>query len=358
MKALLPLLALAVFIPLAEAGVREVSTPAELKDALRAPVQGMTIRIGPGEYPGGWNVSGVSGLTLEARDSKARPIFRGGGTAWHFSRCENLTLRGLVFVRQSQNGVNIDDGGQRGKPVRGLTIEDVEVREVGPRGNCDGIKLSGVEDFAIRRCVLEGWGGQGIDMVGCHRGLVSESAFLGKDGFSATAGVQIKGGSSEVAVERCQFRKAGERPLNLGGSTGKEFFRPPDANCEARSLSVRDCLIEGSACAAAFVGLDGGEFSGNTIIFPEKWVFRILQETPADGFAPCRNVRVHDNRIIFRRSAVRSEVNIGPETAAETFTFTKNQWFAEDQPAASRPQLPVSEKDGIYGIDFRSPGRL
>ena len=125
---------------------------------------------------------------------------------------------------------------------------------------------------------------------------------------------------------------------------------------EARALTVRECVFEGSLCAAAFVGLNGGEFSGNTILYPEKWIFRILQETRAEGFLPCRNVVVRENRIVFRRSQIATEVNIGDGTAPETFEFIGNRWFAEDRPAESKPRLPVAESGGKYSVDPRAGG--
>lgn len=353
MKILPPLFALLLPWTQTAAAVVDVRTPDELRTALRGAAPGATIRIAPGEYSGGWSASGIPRLTVEAMDAKDRPVFRGGATGWHFSRCENLTLRGLVIIGQTRNGLNIDDGGQREKPVRGVTIENVEVREIGPKGNHDGIKLSGLEDLTVRNCVVEGWGGQGIDMVGCHRGLVTGCEFRGKEGFTASAGVQAKGGSSEITVEKCRFVNAGERPVNMGGSTGKDFLRPPGANYEARAITVRDCVFEGSLCAAAFVGLDGGEFSGNTILYPAKWIFRILQETKDENFIPSRKVVLRNNRIIFRRAQVAIEVNIGSGTAPETFEFSGNRWFAEDQPAASKPRLPVVETRAEYGVDPR-----
>lgn len=326
---------------------------AEMRQALKNVRPNTTLRFGPGEYPGGLAVRGIEGLIVEALDEKAKPVFRGGRTGWQFSQCADLTVRNLVITGQSMNGLNIDDGGQRESPVRGVKIEGVEVRDIGPKGNFDGIKLSGLDEFVIRNCRFEGWAGQGIDMVGCHRGQVSDCEFRGKESFSASAGIQMKGGCSELMVEKCRFVHAGERPLNIGGSTGTPYFRPPGAKFEARAITVRDCVMEGSLCAAAFVGLDGGEFSGNTVLYPEKWIFRILQETRAEGFAPCRNVVVRGNRIVFRRAQVTVDINIGLGTAPETFTFANNRWFAEDRPEASKPKLPIPETNGEYGIDPR-----
>ncbi|GAG18251.1 unnamed protein product, partial [marine sediment metagenome] len=44
-------------------------------------------------------------------------------------------------------------------------------------------------------------------------------------------------------------------------------------------------------------------------------------------------------------------VNIGPDTASETFTFANNLWYAYDSPSQSEPTLPVTESNGIYGLD-------
>jgi polygalacturonase len=190
-------------------------------------------------------------------------------------------------------------------------------------------------------------------MVGCHDSLVSGCRFVGKPNFTATAGVQTKGGCSDITIEKCHFIQAGERPMNIGGSTDLRLFRPAGAKYEARRIVVRDNTIEGSSCAAAFVGVDGAEFIGNTILYPEKWIFRVLQETTAEGFYPCRNVLVKDNRIVFRRAQVQIEINIGSGTDPKSFMFEGNQWFAEDHPEFSKPRLPNVEKEGNYGLDPR-----
>jgi len=324
-----------------------------LRKSLRSLKSGETLKVAAGNYPGGHYVDSVENLTVEALDPKNPPHFKGGVNAWHFSRCKNLTLRHLRISGQTDNGLNLDDGGLFDKPVTGISLESIEITDVGPTGNHDGIKCSGLDQLTIRDCSISGWGGQGIDMVGCHHALVSGCRLVGKPGFSATVGAQTKGGCSDITVEKCRFINAGERPLNIGGSTDLNLFRPSGAKYEAKRIFVRDNIIEGSSCAAAFVGVDGAEFIDNSILYPEKWIFRILQETKADGFAPCRNVLVKGNKIIFRRAQVQNEINIGEHTEAESFQFEQNRWFAEDRPEASRPKLPSAEKDGIHGIDPR-----
>jgi hypothetical protein len=324
-----------------------------LHDALRALKPGDVIKIAPGDYTGGHHVSGIEKLTLEALDPKNPPHFQGGETAFQFSRCNDLTLRNLRLSGQSINGINLDDGGRLDQPVTGITLEGLDIRDIGPKGNHDAIKCSGLDQLTIRDCTIHGWGGQGIDFVGCHHSIITSCRFEGKEGFTASAAIQLKGGTSDVVVENCRFKNAGERPINLGGSTGLPFFRPQGAKHEAARLTVRDNIIEGSSCAAAFVGVDGAEFSSNTILFPTRWIFRILQETREPGFVPCRNVLIKDNKIVFRRSEVRTDINIGEGTLPETFRFETNQWFAEDSPERSKPRLPVVEVNGGHGKEPR-----
>ncbi len=348
-----PLIASVLFVPSVLAGEVLIHSPDELAAALRTLKPGTTLKIAPGDYLGGHSVSGIEKLTIEALDAKNPPHFKGGANAWHFSRCKDLTLRNLRLSGQTGNGLNLDDGGDLANPTTGITLEHVEIRDIGPKGNHDGIKCSGLDKLTIRDCSITGWGGQGIDFVGCHHSLITGCRFTGKEGFTASAAIQLKGGTSDVIVEKCHFTNAGERPINLGGSTGLPYFRPQGAKFEAARLIVQDNVIEGSPCAAAFVGVDGAEFSGNSIRFPTKWIFRILQETREPGFVPCRNVRIKDNQITFRRSEVQTEINIGDGTSPETFRFENNIWLAEDRPDRSKPKLPVEEKNGGYGVKPR-----
>ncbi len=210
---------------------------ASLGSALRAVKPGTILRISPGEYPGDHFVAGVERLTIEALDAKQPPVFKGGKAGFHFSRCSGLTLKHLRISGQSENGLNIDDGGDFAHPVSNVVLDHIEVYDVGPKGNRDAVKCSGLDKLTIRDCTISGWGGQGIDFVGCHQSLVTGCRLVGKDGFSASAGIQLKGGSSDITVEKCHFTNAGERPINLGGSTGMAYFRPQGAKHEAARLS-------------------------------------------------------------------------------------------------------------------------
>jgi hypothetical protein len=87
----------------------------------------------------------------------------------------------------------------------------------------------------------------------------------------------------------------------------------------------------------------------NTFFEPRKWVLRILQETRAPEFVPCRGGVFSDNLVVTR--GLDASVNVGPGTAPETFVFARNWWFRADAPERSVPQLPAAERDAAGGRD-------
>jgi hypothetical protein len=344
--------------PAPPAQVVYVSTTTEFRAAVAAATPGTHVLLRPGVYDGGSFFAEVRGedgrpVVIGAADSANKPVVRGGSEALHFSDVSYLELRDLVIEGSSANGINIDDGGTYDTPSHHVTLRNLVVRNVGSTGNQDGIKLSGVRDFRVENCDVRTWGagGSGIDMVGCHDGLIVGSFFSHGD-LTGSNGVQIKGGSTGIAVRDSRFEHAGMRAVQAGGSTGLEFFRPqPPAGYEAADVTVEGNVIVGSQAAVAFVGVDGALVRFNTIYRPTRWAFRILQETTEPGFVPCRNGVVTDNIIAFRSDELATAVNVGALTAPETFRFERNWWYCIDQPALSVPTLPVVEVGGVYGID-------
>lgn len=343
----------------AEQSVR-VGDRAALIAAVAAARPGTTILIEPGTYRGGLafrDLHGSAGapIVLAAADPRHPPLFEGGTTGLQLVDPMFVELRDLSFRGSTANGLNIDDGGSFETLARGITLRRITVRDVGPNGNRDGIKLSGLTDFLVEDCVVERWGasGSGIDMVGCRDGLIVGSVLRHEDG-RGSSGIQMKGGSRDIVVRRCRFENSGRRSVNIGGSTGLAYFRPRPEGFEARDITVEDCTFIGSNAPIAFVGVDGAIVRHNTIYRPGRWVLRILQETRDTAFVPSRNGRFTDNVIAYRTDELNSAVNVGEGTDPKSFVFSDNVWFAIDQPTASvqvKRALPTPEVSGRYGID-------
>jgi len=348
--------------------VVNVASVADLQRAAAAAKPGTRIRIAAGTYAGGVHLVGLSGtpgrpVVLEAADPAEPPVFEGGGSGLQLSDPVYVEVVGLTFRGQRGNGVNIDDGATPATPAHHVTLRRLTVQDIGPDGNCDGIKLSGLNDLRVEGCVVERWGrgGSAVDLVGCHRGTIEDCTLRHSPDAAGASGVQLKGGTAEVHVRRNRFEHAGGRAVNAGGSTGLAYFRPPldawkGSKHEARALTIEGNTFVGSQAPVAFVGVDGAVFRFNTVYLPGRWALRILQETRAEGFVPCRNVEVSDNLIVFHADRwAEGGVNTGSGTEPASFRFARNVWYAADAPARTRAsvRLPTAEADGVYGEDPR-----
>lgn len=360
---------LVCLISLTAMGARGETVAVDSKEALiqaaHAAMPGDVIQIEEGSYPGGVYLSGIHGtkekpIVIETA-GKGSAIFtgsKGGKSGLHLSACSHVTLRRMTVTGFPINGINADDGGDSDRPSVGLQFEFLTITRIGPQGNHDALKLSGLTDFSVRHCVFHGWGGSAIDMVGCHDGRISNCGFTGEANYSQANGIQMKGGSSRIVVEDSVFDRAGQRSINLGGGTGLPYFRPADAAWEARDIEVRSNLFIGSLAPIAWVGIDGGHVHHNTIYLPEKWVARILQENTNPRFGRCRNGRFENNLIVFDRR-VQTFVNVGGHTEPNTFNFRNNAWFDQDNPNRGPSDLPVEESGSVIGLDpeFPDPAR-
>ena len=173
------LVALALLQWPAKAEEVRVGTREELAEALRNAKAGSTILIASGTYRGGLARTNLHGtkeqpIVIAGADPARPPVIEGGGSGLHLSSPEHVELRDLVFAKASGNGLNIDDSGSTSTPAHDLVLMNIAVRDAGPTGNRDGIKLSGITNFRIEECRIERWGSSGsaIDMVGCRKGVV------------------------------------------------------------------------------------------------------------------------------------------------------------------------------------------
>ena len=372
MFALIAVIGILVFTPSSGVAADEpqlvtVRTGDELRKAVAAAVPGTRIEVAAGTYENGFHFTELHGapgkpVVIAAKDPANPPVFRGSGAGIQLTDPQYVELEGLTFSGQTGNGVNVDDGGTPATPARHVVLRKLVVRDIGPTGNHDGIKLSGLEDFRVEGCIVERWGsgGSAVDMVGCRRGTIERCELRHSEGAVGASGVQAKGGTRDVVIRRNRFHNAGARGVNVGGSTGLEYFRPPLPEWKGPKFEAKDIRVEGNTfigcdTPVAFVGSDGGVFRFNTVYLPGRWTMRVLQETRAEGFVASRGGEFTDNIVVFRSDRwSEGGVNSGANTEPKSFTFARNFWFCADAPARTRDlvRLPAPEKGGgVYGED-------
>ncbi|MBC8145997.1 MAG: right-handed parallel beta-helix repeat-containing protein, partial [bacterium] len=353
---LVTLLLLILIAPILSARTIEVSpggTYPSLRPAALAAQPGDSIVIRAGVYAGGEHIVNLQGnadrwIVIAAALNETVTI-RGGGNAWQFSDPAYLRIQGIDFEGQTGNGVNIDDGGTIESPAHHIFIVGCHWRAMNASGNNDQLKMSGVDSFTVANNIFEdgSTGGSMIDMVGCHNGLFSGNIFE-RAGSNC---IQAKGGTRYIRIERNRFVEGGGRAINIGGSTGLEFFRPLGANYEAQNIAVFSNIFIGADAPIAFVGAINSIVANNTIWMPERWAIRILQETTEPNFVQCGDNAFINNIVVLDNRADNPTLNVGSNTRPETFSFRNNLWYNVENASWSGPNLPTPESNGIIGRD-------
>ncbi len=276
-------------------------------------------------------------------------LISGGTTAIHFVNITYVKLRYLSFEGQTGNGINIDDGGDYSTPSEYVEISNCDWLGMAADGNNDELKLSGLDNFVIQNCKFRNGaaGGSIIDMVGCHNGIIELNEF-GEGGSNC---IQAKGGTADITIRRNFFLDGGQRSINIGGSTGLQFFRPLGESFESARILVYSNVFVGSMAPVAFVGTLNSRVINNSFYEPEKWVFRILQENTEPGIQTCADNEFSNNICFVTDASSVYAVNIGPNTAPETFIFNNNLWFNVDNPNWNGPNLPATESNGLLNLD-------
>ena len=322
-----------------------------LSEATLVAVPGDTIMMHSGNYAGGLYINNLQGASSAWICIFTAPgetvIYSGGSNAWYITDATYIHIKGFIFQQQTSNGFNMDDGGSYNTPSHHVIIDSCTFRNISATGNNDLLKMSGIDDFEIRNCIfLNGSaGGSGIDMVGCHDGLITGCHFENQGSNS----IQAKGGCRNVRIERNFFKNGGQRSLNLGGSTGLPYFRPINATYEAADLKVYSNIFIGSDAPIAYVGCINTEVINNTFYMPTRWVIRILQETvDTTRFSTCGN-NTFRNNIVYHDNRVATDCNVGSNTDPQSFTFSNNLWYHSQNAGWAGPVLPVTDINSIIG---------
>ena len=342
----------------AQAEERRVTNAEEFSAALEAAGEGDDIVLEPGSYAGELMRDNLHKVTISSADPANPGVIEGGSYGLHLTDPTEVTLANLVFQGQAENGINIDDAGSYETPARDIRLINVTVKDIGEGGNHDAIKMAGVENFLIDGARIENWGddGSAIDFVGCRNGLVQNSLLIHTALKVGGSGIRPKGGSKDIVIRanRIELPVATGRAIQAGGSTDAEFFRfaEGDKDYEAAGITIEGNVVIGGGAAFSWVNIDGGIVHHNLAQGQAPWVMRILNENPGTAIVVTKNGQFRDNEIAFATGGeFNTAVNVGDDTAPETFQFARNRWvnLADPTPGGSRPKLPAEEGGGVYG---------
>ena len=268
----------------------------------------------------------------------------GASSGMHLVDPRYVVIEGITIRNAVPHGMNIDDGGSYASPASHVVLRNMAFSQIGDGGNNDCLKMSGVDHFYVEGSRFVGCNqGEGIDMVGCHSGVITGNTFTDMPGTA----VQTKGGSTDVLIHGNRFLRIGQRAISAGGSTGQRWLRPNDAAREAERIrSIANVIERTGSTPVVFTGCGDCVFANNTIVEPGDYVARIVEEHRTR--LPGQNGYFINNVILFESRRLRDFVDIGEGTRPMTFTFGWNLWHALDDERFSGPTygggLPAEQR--------------
>ena len=347
----------------------------QIKTAAAAASPGDTILLHGGTYDNqnvGEEIDNLHGLPNAWYHILGAPgeivILTGGwNEALKFSEASYIHVSGLRMMNSGWgNMMNVDDGGTYNTPTHNIIIENCIFKDILGQGNSDVLKLTGVDTFTVRNCRFyngawdenQGGDGAGIDMNGCHQGVIEDTYFEYPGRFA----MQTKAGCHAIIIRRnfIQGRPykpiACERSVQIGGSHGG-IFRPANANYNAADIWVYSNIFSGGWAPIAFVGTVNSHVINNTFFMPENWIMRILQEqTVSDAgipMLPCANNSFRNNIIYLGNMSPYGEFQVNyTNTNPGSFTFSNNLWYKINAPNWTGPSnSPVVDLNNIVNLD-------
>jgi hypothetical protein len=312
-----------------------VGTVDQLRNALYAASPGDRIYVEPGNYNSRLWVSGISGtpgnlIEVVAQDPTNRPVFEyPGDSCFTIANSSYVLVDGIIT---QGSGTPTSAGNNFEFPVsHHMIARNVLSRDCSNSGNADGTKFASTNNMLMYNCRVETWGagGSAADIMNNHNSLFMRNSFSWPgDPYNAN-GFQPKGdGAYELGFYRNTFIDGGARCQQFGGSSGA-------STSEGHDMVAMGNVFDQGDAAVAYVSCTDCEFSYNTVVNPENWVMRILNE---NGGVPQPSFNT------FKRNIVEygpiSVQNVGANTQPETFTYRENFWYKWSNPGGSVPSLP------------------
>jgi hypothetical protein len=291
-------------------------------------------------------------IVIRAADEKNPPIIEAQREGIRIKKASFVTIRDLTIVGGTVSGITLGDGieparmaakagnGEEFVPppqpgagdaaqeaLGGVLIRNVTIAKVGPRGQRHAISVSGLEGVRIEECLIEGWGGSGVEIIACRDVSISRCQFRGLRDHGQMHGIRVRAGSERVHIERCRFENAGERVICLGGASDLEEFRTPQS-FEAARVNVERCIILGGGCTVTYLHADDCVVRSNTIVGPKHCVMALLHEQKDPRFtAGNRNV-FGINIAVWEPGTLRTLAEISPKADVSKFVLEENIWWS------------------------------
>lgn len=285
---------------------------------------GDTVYLHADSYAGYQTVTNLKGtatdwITITRYQQDAIDISGG----WQFISCEYLRFQDLTFKGNAAYPgrlFSIDNGGSCSTQSNHILVDHCSFSNTTDPAASVAFKFAGVDHFEVSNCVFKDIPAcEAMSYNTCHDGRVHNNRFE-----NCLSGGHIKGGASNITLERNLFINASQSPwvaYELGGDTGAPFYCPGDS-FEVKNLKFYSNIIIGGHRGLALSSARDCKVINNTFYNCGQATMRFL--TTSNFYPTLSGNQVENNLFTFGTSAY---FNGGLQPAGAA-TFSHNIYYS------------------------------
>ncbi|MBK9249983.1 MAG: right-handed parallel beta-helix repeat-containing protein [Ignavibacteria bacterium] len=304
---------------------------------------GDTVYLHAGSYYGYQGVSKLKGtanrwITITRYQQDAIDI---AGT-WQFMSCEYIKFLNLNFQGNTQYPgrlFSVDNSGSCTTQSKYIVVDSCRFTNMTKGEEVVAFKFGGVDSFEVTNCLFKDIPAcEAMDYNVCRVGIIRGNRFE-----NCLSGGHIKGGASDILMERNIFINASQAPwvaFELGGDTGAQFYCPED-KFEVKNLRFYSNIIIGGYRGISLSSAVDCKIINNTFYNCGQATLRFL--TTSALYPMLSGNRIENNIFAFGSSAYFNG-GIQPSTAT---TFDKNIYYSISSPVFNGPYWDTPELDAI-----------
>jgi hypothetical protein len=317
---------------------------------------GDTVYLHTGSYAGYQAVTNLKGsaanwivITRYQND----PIDISG--TWQFISCEYLRFQNLTFRGNATYPgrlLSIDNGGSCSTQSEYIIVDGCSFSNTTDPSATVAFKFAGVDHFEVtNNQFLDIPACEAMDYNTCHDGLIRGNRLE-----NCLSGGHIKGGASNITMERNLFINASKSPwvaFELGGDTGAPFYCPGD-DFEVKNLSFHSNILLGGYRGLALSSAKECQVINNTFYDCGQATMRFL--TTSTLYPTLSGNLVENNLFAFGSSAY---FNGGPQLAGAV-SFSHNLYYSIlsdpfNGPYWDSPALDAIKDPNPVTVGFNTP---
>ncbi len=264
---------------------------------------GDTVYLHAGSYAGYQAITDLKGtasdwITITRYQQDAIDISGG----WQFISCAYLRFQDLNFKGNAAHPgrlFSIDNGGSCSTQSNHILVDNCSFSNTTAPAASVAFKFAGVDYFEVTNCLFKDIPAcEALAFNTCHNGLVRSNRFE-----NCLSGGHIKGGASNITLERNLFINASQSPwvaYELGGDTGAPFYCPGDS-FEVKNLKFYANIIIGGYRGLALSSAKDCKVINNTFYNCGQATMRFL--TTSNFYPTLSGNQVENNLFAFGTSA-------------------------------------------------------